>query len=78
MGLKKYKLGELIAQRREKYDGKEELQSWGVSRDGLRSHSHEGLRVRTNRQEQKQGTSRLMLIFLIIASDFEKKCTFEF
>ena len=35
MGLKKYKLGELIAQRREKYDGKEELQSWGVSRDGF-------------------------------------------
>ena len=35
MELKKYKLGELIAQRREKYDGKEELQSWGVSRDGF-------------------------------------------
>ncbi len=35
MGLKKYKLGELITQRREKYDGKEELQSWGVSRDGF-------------------------------------------
>lgn len=35
MGLTKYKLGELIAQRREKYDGKEELQSWGVSRDGF-------------------------------------------
>lgn len=35
MGLKKYKLGELIAQRREKYDGKEALQSWGVSRDGF-------------------------------------------
>ena len=35
MALKKYKLGELIAQRREKYDGKEILQSWGVSRDGF-------------------------------------------
>lgn len=35
MGLKKYKLRELITQRREKYDGKEELQSWGVSRDGF-------------------------------------------
>ena len=35
MALKKYKLGELIAQRREKYDGKETLQSWGVSRDGF-------------------------------------------
>ena len=35
MGLTKYKLGELITQRREKYDGKEELESWGVSRDGF-------------------------------------------
>lgn len=35
MGLKKYKLGELITQRREKYDGKETLQSWGVSREGF-------------------------------------------
>ena len=35
MGLTKYKLGDLITQRREKYDGKEELQSWGVSRDGF-------------------------------------------
>ena len=34
-GLKKYKLGELITQRREKYDGKETLCSWGVSRDGF-------------------------------------------
>ena len=33
--MKKYKLGELIAQRREKYDGNETLQSWGVSRDGF-------------------------------------------
>lgn len=35
MGLNKYKLGELIVQRREKYDGKEALSSWGVSRDGF-------------------------------------------
>ena len=35
MGLRKYKLGDLIKQRREKYDGKEVLQSWGVSRDGF-------------------------------------------
>lgn len=35
MRLKKYKLGELITQRREKYDGNEVLQSWGVSRDGF-------------------------------------------
>lgn len=35
MGLTKYKLGELIKQRREKYDGIEDLQSWGVSRDGF-------------------------------------------
>ena len=35
MGLKKYKLGELITQRREKYDGKETLCSWGVSKDGF-------------------------------------------
>ena len=35
MGLKNYKLGELITQRREKYDGKETLMSWGVSRDGF-------------------------------------------
>ena len=35
MGLNKYKLGDLIAQRREKYDGKEELHSWGVSREGF-------------------------------------------
>ena len=35
MGLKKYKLGELITQRREKYDGKETLGSWGVSKDGF-------------------------------------------
>lgn len=35
MTMKKYKLGELITQRREKYDGNEVLQSWGVSRDGF-------------------------------------------
>lgn len=35
MRWKKYKLGELITQRREKYDGKETLCSWGVSRDGF-------------------------------------------
>ena len=35
MALTKYKLGDLIKQRREKYDGKEELLSWGVSRDGF-------------------------------------------
>ena len=35
MGLSKYKLGELITQRREKYDGKETLQSSGVSREGF-------------------------------------------
>ena len=35
MTMKKYKLGELITQRREKYDGNEVLQTWGVSRDGF-------------------------------------------
>ena len=35
MALTMYKLGDLIKQRREKYDGNEELQSWGVSRDGF-------------------------------------------
>lgn len=35
MRWKKYKLGELITQRREKYDGKETLCSWGVSRMAL-------------------------------------------
>ena len=35
MRLSKYKLGDLITQRREKYDGKETLQSWGVSREGF-------------------------------------------
>lgn len=35
MTMSKYKLGELITQRREKYDGNEVLQTWGVSRDGF-------------------------------------------
>ena len=35
MKLSKYKLGDLVKQRREKYDGREGLQSWGVSRDGF-------------------------------------------
>lgn len=35
MGLTKYKFGEFIEQRREKYDGIEELQAWGVSKDGF-------------------------------------------
>ena len=42
MGLKKYKLGELITQRREKYDGNETLCSWGVSRDGFIRPKQEG------------------------------------
>ena len=35
MALKKYKLGDLICQRKEKYDGQEELLIKGVSRDGF-------------------------------------------
>lgn len=35
MGLNKYKLGDLIQQRREKYNGVEELSAWGVSREGF-------------------------------------------
>lgn len=35
MALKKIKLGELIAQRREKYDSTENLPAWGVSREGF-------------------------------------------
>ena len=35
MGLTRYKFGEFIEQRREKYDGIEELQAWGVSKDGF-------------------------------------------
>ena len=35
MANKTYKLGELIEQRREKYNGKEELLAWGVTREGF-------------------------------------------
>lgn len=42
MGLIRYKLGELIQQRREKYDGEEELVSWGVSREGFISPKQDG------------------------------------
>lgn len=35
MTLTKYKFGDFIVQRREKYDGHEELPSWGVSREGF-------------------------------------------
>lgn len=41
MGLSKYKLGELIEQRREKYDGKENLPIKGVSREGFISPKQE-------------------------------------
>lgn len=37
MALSKYKLGELIKQRREKYDGSEELPIRGVAREGYYS-----------------------------------------
>ncbi len=33
MALTRYKLGNLIEQRREKYNGQEELSAWGVSRE---------------------------------------------
>lgn len=42
MALTKYKLGELIQQRREKYNGNEELPIWGVSRDGFISPKQDG------------------------------------
>lgn len=42
MGLTKYKFGEFIEQRREKYDGIEELQAWGVSKDGFISPKQDG------------------------------------
>lgn len=42
MGLSKYRLGELIQQRREKYDGTEPLPSWGVSREGFITPKQEG------------------------------------
>ncbi|OUO57479.1 restriction endonuclease subunit S [Candidatus Avelusimicrobium gallicola] len=35
MALTKYKLGNLIEQRREKYDGEANIQAWGVSCDGF-------------------------------------------
>mgnify|MGYP003496648105 CR=1 FL=1 len=35
MGLTKYKLGDLITQRREKYDGVSDLPIRGVSREGF-------------------------------------------
>lgn len=42
MTLTKYKLGELIEQRREKYDGLEELPIRGVSREGFISPKQDG------------------------------------
>lgn len=42
MGLTKYKLGDLIQQRREKYDGIEDLPAYGVSRDGFIQPKQEG------------------------------------
>lgn len=42
MGLTRYKLGDLIQQRREKYDGEEELTAWGVSREGFISPKQDG------------------------------------
>lgn len=35
MGLIKYKVGDFIQQRREKFDGEEDLPAWGVSREGF-------------------------------------------
>lgn len=42
MALTKYKLGDLIQQRREKYDGIEDLPAYGVSRDGFIQPKQEG------------------------------------
>ena len=42
MALTKYKLGELIQQRREKYDGSEELPIRGVAREGFISPKQDG------------------------------------
>lgn len=42
MGLTKYKLGALIKQRREKYDGSEELPIRGVAREGFISPKQDG------------------------------------
>lgn len=42
MRLSKYKLGDFIQQRREKYDGNEELPAWGVSREGFITPKQDG------------------------------------
>ena len=42
MALTRYSFGELIGQRREKYDGEENLSSWGVSREGFISPKQDG------------------------------------
>jgi type I restriction enzyme S subunit len=42
MALNKYKLGDLIEQRREKYNVEEDLQSWGISREGFISPKQDG------------------------------------
>lgn len=42
MALTRYRLGDLIQQRREKYDGTEELPAWGVSREGFISPKQDG------------------------------------
>ena len=42
MGLTKYKFGDLIQQRREKYDGREDLPAWGVSREGFIQPKQDG------------------------------------
>lgn len=42
MGLTKYKFGDLIQQRREKYDGREGLPAWGVSREGFIQPKQDG------------------------------------
>lgn len=42
MALSKYKLVELIKQRREKYDGSEELPIRGVAREGFISPKQDG------------------------------------
>lgn len=43
MGLTKYKFGDLIQQRREKYDGSEDLPAWGVSREGFIQPKQDGV-----------------------------------
>lgn len=42
MALTKYKLGELISQRREKFNGNEELPIRGVAREGFISPKQDG------------------------------------